>query len=191
MRFIGLRHGQSVYNLLHLCNDDPARDVPLSDLGVSQARDAAQALCRCELSAIHCSPLPRTVQTARIVNEVLRLPLLVEPGLADIRSGFDGRPVADYLAAIAHDPLNARVRGGESLRDHFQRVGDCLDSLVSRGADRVLLVAHEETLRVFRAWSEGLPLEQVVGRAFANCQPYGFGGLDCGRDSAGSGRSGH
>ena len=176
MRFIGLRHGQSVYNLQHLCNDDPARDVPLTGLGVSQAGDAAQVLRGYELSAIYCSPLPRTLQTARIVNDVLQLPLLVEPGLADIRSGFDGRPVADYLAAIVHDPLDARVNGGESLRDHFHRVCGCLDRLAAVGADRLLLVAHEETLRVFRAWSEGLALEQVVGQAFDNCRPYGFVG---------------
>lgn len=179
MRFVGLRHGQSAYNLLRLCNDDPARQVPLTPKGLAQAEAAGQvlageALAGDCLSAIYCSPLTRAVQTAQIVNRTLRLPLTPNEALADIRSGFDGRPVAEYFAAIAHDPLCARVNGGESLRDHFERVSAFLDGLVIQGADRVLLVAHEETLRVFQAWAEGLSLEQVYGRGYDNARPYRF-----------------
>jgi probable phosphoglycerate mutase len=174
MRFVGLRHGQSTYNLRQLCNDDPARDVRLTELGVQQARAAIPQLQACSLRVIHCSPLPRTLQTAEIVNAVLGLPLHVEPALADIRSGFDGRPVAEYMAAIAHDPLHARVNGGESIADHFARVSGFLDALAGRGEQDVLLVAHEETLRVFKAWAEGLEAAQVIGLSFENCRPYRF-----------------
>jgi len=174
VRFIGLRHGQSTYNLLHLCNDDPARGVRLTEMGVQQAREAIPLLQAFALSAVYCSPLPRTVQTAEIVNAGLGLPLMIEPALADIRSGFDGEPVADYMAAIAHDPLHARVNGGESVQDHFERVSACLDRFVAQGLDGLLLVAHEETLRVFKAWSEGLSANQVINLPFLNCVPYGF-----------------
>ena len=174
MRFIGLRHGQSTYNLQHLCNDDPARGVQLTPLGEAQARAAVDKLRDYSPSAICCSPLPRTVQTAQIINQALDLPLQVEAGLADIRSGFDGRPVADYQAAIAHDPLHARVNGGESLLDHFQRVSACLDRLAEQGANDLLLVAHEETLRVFKAWAEGLAPRQIIDLPFANAEPYLF-----------------
>jgi broad specificity phosphatase PhoE len=174
MRFVGLRHGQSTYNLQQLCNDDPLRDVPLTGVGIAQAEAALPRLRHYALSAVYCSPLPRAVQTARIVNQGLRLPLRILDGLADIRSGCDGLPVADYLAAIAHDPLHARVGDGESLLDHFQRVSACLDRLAAQGADWPLLVAHEETLRVFKAWAEGLSLEQVVGLPFDNALPYAF-----------------
>lgn len=174
MRFVGLRHGQSTYNLRQLCNDDPARDVSLTGLGIAQARAALPALRQYDLSTIYCSPLPRTLQTAQVVNAQLRLPLRVLDGLADICTGFDGRPVAEYQAAIAHDPLHARANGGESLLEHFQRVSACLDGLAGQGVEMPLLVAHEETLRVFKAWAERLPLEQVVGLAFANALPYRF-----------------
>jgi probable phosphoglycerate mutase len=174
MRFIGLRHGQSTYNLRHLCNDDPAREVRLTGKGIAQAGAAIAALRQAGPTAIHCSPLPRTVQTARIVNAALHLPLHLEPALADIRTGFDGRPVAAYLAAIAHDPLHARHNGGESLQDHCARVSACLQRLAEQGRDNLLLVAHEETLRVFKAWAEGLPLQQVIGLPFGNCEPYLF-----------------
>jgi len=174
MRFIGLRHGQSAYNLQHLCNDDPARDVRLTELGIAQAQAAADRLRDHALVEIHCSPLPRTLQTAQIINEQLQLPLHIRDCLADIRSGCDGRPVAEYQAAIAHDPLHARVNGGESILDHFQRVSSCLDELAEQGADHVLLVAHEESLRVFKAWAEGLAPGQIIDLPFANAEPYVF-----------------
>ena len=174
MRFIALRHGQSTYNLKHLCSDDPAKPVHLTELGRAQAAAAAAALQDRGLSAIYCSPLPRTVQTAGIVNETLHLPLHREPRLADIRTGFDSRPVADYIAAIAHAPLHARVNGGESYLDHYARVAAFLDELKQAGLDKVLLVAHEETLRVFKAWAAGLEPGAVMGEAFENCRPYEF-----------------
>jgi len=174
MRFIGLRHGQSSYNLQHLCNDDPARDVCLTELGVQQAQSALSQLQTCALTAVYCSPLPRTRQTAEIVNARLQLPLHVEPALADIRSGFEGKPVADYMAAIAHDPLHARVNGGESIADYHQRVSGFLDVLAGRGEEDVLLVVHEETLRVFKAWAERLAAKAVIGLPFENCVPYVF-----------------
>lgn len=174
MQFIGLRHGQSAYNLLGLCNDDPAREVALTPLGERQARQAGEVLRDAQLTAVYCSPLLRAHQTAQIVNQSLQLPLRVVPALADIRSGYDGLAVADYLAAIAHDPVNARVNGGESLADYAQRVSAFLDQLSRTDVDRVLLVAHEETLRIFEAWAECSALDAVVGKAFANCQPYRF-----------------
>ena len=174
MQYIGLRHGQSVFNLQHLCNDDPQRAVPLTALGERQAAQAAEQLRDQSLNSIYCSPLPRTVQTAEIINAELGLPLHIESGLADIRSGFDGRPVADYMAAIAHDPLHAQVNGGESLWEHFQRVTACLHALAERAEGPVLLVAHEETLRVCHAHTQGLSAQQVIGLPFANCVPYRF-----------------
>lgn len=174
MRVIGLRHGQSEYNLLELCNDDPRRRVDLTELGCRQAEQAAQMLSQEPISDIYCSPLLRAVRTAEIVSAALRLPYRTESRLSDIRSGCDGKPVADYLAAIAADPLDARVNGGESLRDYQVRVNAFLRQLEVPPGRVALLVAHEETLRVFQSFFDGLALRDVAGRRYANCQPYGF-----------------
>ena len=173
MRLIALRHGRSQYNVLSLCNDDPRVPVDLTEEGVRQATRAAASLATEPLQAIHSSPLPRAVRTAEIVAKPHGLPVDVDPRLADIRSGFEGRPVTEYLAAIAHDPVGARV-GGESLRDYAARVGAFLDWLAERPTQSVLLVAHEETLRVIQARCEGLALSEVAGRSFENCRPYAF-----------------
>ena len=174
MRVIGLRHGQSQYNLLGLCNDDPARTVDLTQLGVAQARGAAQVLAAEPIERIFCSPLLRARRTAQIVAERRSLSVEVDDRLADIRSGCDGRPVVEYLRAIAPDPLDGRVSGGESLRDYQRRVGGFLDWLAGQPWQCVLLVAHEETLRIFAARYAALDLGEVAGQPYANCVPYVF-----------------
>lgn len=155
MNFYCMRHGRTNYNDLGLCNDDPARDVYLTETGIAQAETAAQQLRHVALSRILVSPLPRTRQTAEIVNRYHAVPIEVHDDLADIRSGFESQPVADYFAAIDHDPLRVRINGGESLLDHKQRVLRFIDWLRVQQDETLLVVAHEETLRVFIAYFEG------------------------------------
>jgi alpha-ribazole phosphatase len=163
-----MRHGETNYNQLGLCNDNPQRDVHLTQTGIHQAELAANQLRDKPLQHILVSELPRTWQTAEIVNRYHRVPIRCVPALNDIRSGFDGQPVAEYFAAIAHDPLQARVHGGESLLDHKQRVCAFLDDLHSRREDAVLIVAHEETLRVINAWFRHLPDSALREQHFGN-----------------------
>ena len=117
------------------------------------------------------SPLPRTYQTAEIVNQYHSIPIEVHADLADIRSGFDGKPVSDYFAAISHDPLKARVNGGESLLDHKQRVLRFIDWLKVQKDKALLVVAHEETLRVLIAHFErGVADAQLRDIHVGNCE---------------------
>jgi len=174
VRVYAVRHGQSEYNLLGLCNDDPTRPVHLTGLGRRQAERAAAALREVRLDAAYTSPLPRARETADILCRNHEVAPAVDDRLADIRSGFDGLPVVDYQAAIAHDPMHASASGGESLAAHRQRVVGFLQWLRQQPHEAALLVAHEETMRVLRAHAEGLTDEAMIGLAFANCEVYAF-----------------
>jgi probable phosphoglycerate mutase len=171
MNVFVMRHGRTNYNDLGLCNDDPNADVYLNELGKEQAQAAAERLRDVTLDRIVVSPLPRTRQTAEFINQYHGAPIDVHPDIADIRSGFDGKSVEAYFAAIAHDPLNARVNGGESLLDHKQRVLRFIDWLQGQPQESVLVVAHEETLRVFVAYFEGnVPDERLRDLHVGNCE---------------------
>ena len=174
MEVWALRHGQSEYNLLELCNNDPAKNVSLTDEGRRQAEHAAARLVDVSFDVAFVSPLPRAIQTADIVLDGRGVPLVTDPRLADIRSGFEGKSVSEYFAAIAHDPLHARVNGGESLLDHKERVSGFLRWLQRQPYNAVLIVAHEETLRVFQAHADGLADEHLRVLSFGNCEPYRF-----------------
>jgi probable phosphoglycerate mutase len=171
MNLYVMRHGHTNYNALGLCNDDPEADAHLSDIGIQQAQSVAEKLRDAAIDRIIVSPLPRTRQTAEIINQYHDAPIEVHPAIADIRSGFDGKSVSSYFAAIAHDPLNARVNGGESLLDHKQRVLTFIGWLQGQPQQNILVVAHEETLRVFIAKFEGnVPDENLRDINIANCE---------------------
>lgn len=171
MNIYFMRHGRTNYNDLGLCNDDPSRDVHLTVTGMEQAESAALALRDVAFERIIVSPLPRTYQTAEIINCYHAVPIEVHPDLADIRSGFDGMPVSDYFVAISHDPLRMRVNGGESLLDHKQRVLRFIDWLKEQNNKTLLVIAHEETMRVFVAYFEGgVEDDQLRDIHVGNCE---------------------
>jgi len=174
MQLYFMRHAQTNYNLLGLCNDDPTRDVHLTEAGIAQARAAAEHLRRVQLDMLVCSQLPRTRQTAEIINTYHGLEILSHPALNDIRSGFDGRPVAEYFSAIEPDPLHLAVNGGESLMMHKHRVLTYFDWLKQQNCRSVLSIVHEETLRVFYAWFNGLADEKLRELHFGNCEVFHY-----------------
>lgn len=169
-----MRHGQTTYNVRGLCNDDPSKPAYLTELGRQQAQQAAEQLRDAALQTIFVSELPRTRQTADAVNRHHQVPIIADARLNDIRSGFDSLPVADYFRAIAHDRFGAAVNGGESVRDHKYRVMGFIDWLVGVPETSVLVVAHEETLRVFKARFDGLSDEAMLAVSARNGEVFRF-----------------
>ena len=169
-----MRHGQTNYNLQGLCNADPSRDVHLTPLGQEQARQAALQLKSVPLELIIASPLPRTRETAAIVHQYHQCDIQYEAAIIDIRSGCEDRPVTEYQAAIARDPLHLRVNGGESVLEHKQRILTFLQGLREKEYRHILVVAHEETLRVIYAYFQHLSDEAMLELHFNNCEIIQF-----------------
>jgi broad specificity phosphatase PhoE len=102
------------------------------------------------------------------------VPLVVEPLLNDIRTGFDSKPVDEYFKLTGHDRFNIVPPGGESLRQYQSRVNQFIDRVLlddgGRADQSILVVAHEETMRVFAARFESLPDHEWEAATFANCE---------------------
>lgn len=169
MQVFFIRHGQTTYNILHLCNDVVEKKVSLTELGKQQTHTLAAALTDIHFNKIFVSELLRTQQTAAIINQSRQVEININPLLNDIRSGFDSLPVNDYQQAIAHDRIHARINGGESLMQHNQRVTTFIEWLQTQPYSCVLVIAHEETLRVFKAWFEHLDDAAMLDLRFDNC----------------------
>ncbi len=174
MKIFCMRHGQSEYNILGLCSDDPARKVRLTEQGRRQAERAAEDLREVPLERIFCSELLRTRETAEIVNGLHGVPIQSHPGINDIRSGCDGRPVEEYLRAIAADRLNSRLGDGETQLEHKRRILGFLGWLRAQPYATVLVVAHEETLRVFAAFARDLDDMEMIDLEVGNCAVFSF-----------------
>lgn len=127
MKVYFMRHGQTNFNCLGLCNDNPSIDVHLSATGKQQAQLVARAL------------------KSKNIQRV-----------------------------IAHDPLHIRVNNGESLLDHKTRVIAFLYWLQQQPESTLLVVAHEETLRVIAAYFQQLDDETMIQLAFDNCEYLNF-----------------
>lgn len=175
MKTYFMRHGQTNYNVLSLCNEDPSVDVHLTEAGRAQAEDAARRLSGARIERIFVSPLPRTRQTAEIVNRPHAAPIAVQSEIGDFRTGLEGRPVAELHAKLAADPIHGRAhRGGETRHEHRERVLRFLAWLQAQPAKTTLVVAHEETLRVVAAHFRNLDDPTMLDLAFANCETLEF-----------------
>jgi alpha-ribazole phosphatase len=174
MKLYCLRHGETRYNRLGLCNDDPGRDVRLTSEGIRQAEAVGERLKTAPIERIITSELPRTRETADIINRHHGVPMESHQALNDIRTGFESRPVAEYFAATGHDRLHLRVNGGESLLDYKRRVTGFIDWLAVQPEETVLVVAHEETLRVFMVCFSALPDAALLELHYGNCELIEF-----------------
>jgi broad specificity phosphatase PhoE len=101
---------------------------------------------------------------------------VVEAALNDIRTGCNGQPVRAYQTEIAHDPWHARVNDGETLREHQQRVLAFVEGLKLVPQRPLLVVAHEETLRVIAAHFRRLDDAALLRLSFRNCELLEFDG---------------
>ena len=169
-----IRHGQTNYNILGLCNDNPDRDVYLTEEGITQAEQAAKILSVVPIELIFVSQLPRTRQTARFINAYHGMRIIECEELNDIRTGFDGKPVDEYFSAVGHNRFNLVPKGGESLSQFKHRVNAFIDVLLVEDYGNVLIVAHEETMRVFAARFNHLSDQQMDSLSFANCEHLTF-----------------
>jgi probable phosphoglycerate mutase len=131
--------------------------VELSDEGRDQARKLAERLQVQKITAVYCSPLSRTVETA----EILAAPHGLEPvpthGLEEISHGrwegltrqeVEQRFPGEYESWEA-DPFTFAPVGGESGVAVLARSLPVIREIVVRHADQcVLVVSHKATLRL-------------------------------------------
>ena len=168
--FLFLRHGETENNRLGLVAG--ASDVPLNATGQAQARAAAQRLATSGVNAIWSSPLRRARDTADCVAQVLGLPVLVVPELAERNWGeLEGRPRELRQRGVTPP-------GGESLEDFSARTLRGLQQIASSRLP--LIVAHSGTFRVLGAWL-GLPAQAapVANSLPLQLSPAPGGGWRC------------
>lgn len=156
-----IRHAESVANAEKLLAG--RKDFPLSETGKIDASAIAKEFSAAiDVDLIWCSPLLRAQQTAAPFVLACNAPLRLDDRLQEQHLGrFSGM---SYPAAEA-DPAYCRDRtarwdwrpdgGGESYRMIAVRVeaflADLRDHCEREGIERVLLVTHAVTLRLFRA----------------------------------------
>jgi broad specificity phosphatase PhoE len=166
MKLYLARHGRTNYNDLNLCNGDPSVDVHITKVGAMQAQALADKLKEQPIDCIFVSGMPRTKQTAEIVNQFHHAPMEADPLLNDHRSGFEGKNAQLLMDALdaAKDRWTARFNGGESIDDVKGRVEEFINELKKKPYDTVLVVTSGWVIRVMVAVIEKITLEEAWTR---------------------------
>ena len=171
------RHGETDHNV------PPQRvqgwvDIPLNERGREQARSLAEAVGGSRLAALRASHLSRARETGEIVAEALALPLTIDERLAESNRGaWEGRLIADIereepelWAAWMRGGEGFRFPGGESLREHADRVAAALDD-IRRGPLPALAVCHGGTIRCAFALQDPRGLDAFHELEVPNAKP--------------------
>jgi broad specificity phosphatase PhoE len=168
-RFILIRHGQTEWNRGAERFRGRA-DIPLNDLGHTQAQRIAARLAHEPIMAIYASPKQRTLDTARPLAERLRLPVVPHDGLLDIDFGAlegmttdEARQVyPEIIEKWLNTPGQVTFPKGESLHDVRARIAALLDELASKHAGQTIaLVSHRVVCCAMLGVVLGLPADAL------------------------------
>ncbi|WP_048636365.1 histidine phosphatase family protein [Brenneria goodwinii] len=153
--FVFLRHGETPLNRDRLIGG--RTDVPLTENGEQQARNAAPHLANHTWSCIAVSDKLRARQTAALA--LPGLPKLIVPDLRERDWGdLELRPYAEQ------PPYEQTPPGGESWDDFCARITGALNQLLQQ-YDTPLVVAHSGVFRVLNTLATGSPYGPRIGNA--------------------------
>jgi len=163
-----IRHGQTDWNVEGRWQGQA--DPPLNDRGREQARLVAEYQSQFGFVALHSSDLHRAMETAQIIGEELRLPVIPQPRLREINLGkWQGMLSADIEAQYPDEfrrwhtsPLMAHPPDGEDVPALATRVLETVNEIIARHPrQRVGIVAHELPIAVVLCRSAGVGLEHL------------------------------
>lgn len=154
-RIIAIRHGETAWNVDSRLQGH--LDIPLNDVGLWQARQAALALADEPIDAIYSSDLQRAWVTARAIAETTQAPLTAHQGLRERSFGvLQGHTFEELEAKEPEQAYRWRKRdpafapeGGESLIALRERITATTHALASQHVGgQIVLVAHGGVLDV-------------------------------------------
>jgi 2,3-bisphosphoglycerate-dependent phosphoglycerate mutase len=177
-----VRHGQSLWN--HENRFTGFVDVPLTEKGRAEARQAAKALAGLEFDVAYTSALTRAQETLAIILESLdqRIPVIRDAALNERHYGdLQGlnkedaaRRWGDHQVKLWRRSFDVPPPNGESLEMTARRVLPFYDRAICgdlRLGKNVLVVAHGNSNRSLVMQLDKLTGEQVVGLELATGVP--------------------
>jgi len=159
LRLLLARHGETDWN--RSGHYQGHADIPLNDLGRTQARALAERLAGEAIDAIYASDLQRAAETARIVGERLGLEPRLDAAWREMNVGSmtgvlhtEAPPrLREFISAAARseDPV---APGAETYTQLERRIKRAFEGIAEETA---LVVGHGGTLKVLISMLIGLP----------------------------------
>lgn len=170
MRFYVTRHGQTAWNVENIvCG---STDLPLNEIGKTQARETAALLQNVAFDRVFCSPLLRARQTAEIICQGRDIPLTIDPRLREQDYGvYEGASRFDPGFLAHKKTFASRYPGGDSHMSTAARVYPFLEEAARRcPGETVLVVCHGGVCRVIESYFHDMTNEEYFQFSMGNCE---------------------
>ena len=179
MQITFIRHAESVANAEKILAVD---SVELTIDGIKQAKKVAQRLKDDGFDIVLSSPIRRAFDTAKIITEVIKAPIVTEELLAEKTYGsLSGKPLEEVNKEKDKMPqlrdftfgYDYRYWGGESGLDIKERILKFVEKVKSEHkGKKVLAVSHGGIIRMMhivfkkREYREAFPIPNVSVHEF-------------------------
>ncbi len=137
--FIFIRHGETDWNRNNRTMGQT--DIPLNNLGITQAHEAKFLFDNCGIERIVHSPLMRAKQTAEIINEHLKLPIETFDDLKECGWGVQEGRLKGSKFTTESWVDGFTPEGGEPYIDFRKRAIQAISD-VTKDSAPTLIVAH-------------------------------------------------
>lgn len=177
VRLILARHGQTPSNVIRALDTRPPGPA-LSETGVRQADDLAEALSGEPVVGVYASIATRAGQTATAIAARHRLPVQVREGLHEVQVGeLEGQHgleayqrfedvFARWLAGAVDEPLP----GGECANDLLKRFTPAITEITGEHrSGTIVVVSHGAAIRLAAAALAGDLDDTAASTYIPNC----------------------
>lgn len=163
IQFWFVRHGETLFN--QKGREQGICDSPLTENGIEQTKQAAQALATQAFDHIFVSPLGRALQTKEILIQDASIPTTIMEDLHEMNYGkFQGSRFTSHADEIrsCFKKCDFSTVGGESKMDIERRIDRVFADIRNQcqDGDRVLVIGHGGFERVLLTHLLGVNLEE-------------------------------
>lgn len=162
-----IRHGTTEANLM---NRFAGRThEPLHPTGIKQMEELGCALQSCNILRIYCGPLPRTRQSAAILQKYLNAPVTVSHDLTEINiPHWDGLTKKEICTAFGDEyptwlasPARFALPGCETLAQVRDRGSRAIERILDdEPAGNLLIVSHLIVIRCLVLSCQAMSLQE-------------------------------
>ena len=174
MKIYSARHGETTRNAERRISG--RTDVPLSELGNSQAQDLAERMSGCGIDLIIASPMIRAQATAHAVAERCSVPVITDERLIEQDYGiYEGvsMDAPEFQSFLSNKRQFAyKYPGGESMMDVAHRVYSLFEDIKRKYDDTatIMLVSHGGVCRLIHTYFHDVTNDEFYNFLPGNCE---------------------
>lgn len=150
-----IRHGQSEWNTLYKIQGQ--KDTLLTDIGKRQAMKLGDRLIDENIDIIYSSDLERAYTTAKIISEIIRIPLISNKSIREIGFGpWEGLSLTEIKKSFKNEysiwtkePHKLYLEGAESLQVLQDRTMNYINQIINENKGKnIAIISHSATLKI-------------------------------------------